>query len=104
MEKYQSPSLSMIPLYRNEGDPTRVVMDWKQAGTRIEHDLIQEGFNVKVFMLEEKEEQVVFGIIISEDRFSMPYYKEVFENVLENLAEPDNFTLNPSPDGTRVVE
>ena len=73
MDKYQSPSLSMIPLYRSEGDPTRVVMDWKQAGIRIEHDLLQEGFGVKVFTLEEKEEQVVFGIIVSEDRFSMPY-------------------------------
>ena len=102
MDKYQSPSLSMIPLYRSEGDPTRVVMDWKQAGIRIEHDLLQEGFGVKVFTLEEKEEQVVFGIIVSEDRFSMPYYQEVFGNILENLAERDNFTLTPSPDGTKA--
>ena len=102
MDKYQSPSLSMIPLYRSEGDPTRVVMDWKQAGIRIEHDLLQEGFGVKVFTLEEKEEQVIFGIIVSEDRFSMPYYQEVFGNILENLAERDNFTLTPSPDGTKA--
>ena len=102
MDKYQSPSLSMIPLYRSEGDPTRVVMDWKQAGIRIEHDLLQEGFSVKVFTLEEKEEQVIFGIIVSEDRFSMPYYQEVFGNILDNLAERDNFTLTPSPDGTKA--
>ena len=37
--------------------------------------------------------------------FSAPWYIqsfEVFGNILENLAERDNFTLTPSPDGTKA--
>lgn len=100
MEKYQAPSLSLIPLYRSVGDPSQTVMDWKQTGTIIEQEILRDGYNVHVFLLEEKEEQVVFGVVVSEDRFSPEYYREMIEKNLLNLTEEDNWKLTDAPDGS----
>lgn len=99
---YLAPSLSLMPLYRSDVAQLHQVMNWQAAGAVIKRALQQDGFNVDVFPLEEKEEQIIFGILILEDRFSLPYYKRMFEKNLTDLASPEVFSITESPDGSRA--
>ena len=60
MNKYQMPSLSMIPRYRVEGNPNQTVMTWKEIGGIIERDLMRDGFEARVFLLEAQDEKIIF--------------------------------------------
>lgn len=52
---YLAPSLSLMPLYRSDVAQLHQVMNWQAAGAVIKRALQQDGFNVDVFPLEEKE-------------------------------------------------